>query len=136
MRLARQISAEGRTCPLAWLQISNFEFRVFPMSEESILVFSTFPDADTARHVGRILVEEKLAACVNVLPEVESIYRWKGAVETASEVLTLMKSTTWKYELLEARIRELHPYEVPEIVSIRINAGHTDYLRWIEQSVI
>jgi periplasmic divalent cation tolerance protein len=106
------------------------------MSEESILVFSTFPDADTARHVGRILVEEKLAACVNVLPEVESIYRWKGAVETASEVLTLMKSTTWKYELLEARIRELHPYEVPEIVSIRINAGHTDYLRWIEQSVI
>jgi periplasmic divalent cation tolerance protein len=106
------------------------------MSEESILVFSTFPDADTAQRVGRILVEEKLAACVNLLPQMESIYRWKGAVETAQEVLTLIKSTTWKYQVLEARIRELHPYEVPEIFSIRIDTGHTDYLRWIEQSVI
>jgi len=106
------------------------------MSEESILVFSTFPDADTARRVGRFLVEEKLAACVNLLPQMESIYRWKGAVEAAQEVLTLIKSTTWKYQLLEARIRELHPYEVPEIFSVRIDTGHTDYLRWIEQSVI
>ena len=106
------------------------------MSEESILVLSTFPDADTVRRVARVLVEEKLAACVNILPQIESIYRWKGAVETASEVLALIKSTTWKYQLLEARIRELHPYEVPEIVSLRIDSGHTDYLRWIEQSVI
>ena len=106
------------------------------MSEESILVFSTFPDADTARRIGRALVEEKLAACVNILPQIESIYRWQGAVETATEVLALIKSTTWKYQLLEARIRSMHPYEVPEIISIRIDAGHTDYLRWIEQSVI
>jgi len=105
------------------------------MSEESILVFSTFPDADTARRVGRTVVEEKLAACVNLLPQIESIYRWKGAIETASEVLALIKSTTWKYQLLEARIRELHPYEVPEIISVRIDAGHLEYVRWIEQSV-
>jgi periplasmic divalent cation tolerance protein len=106
------------------------------MAEESILVFSTFPDAETARRVGRTLVEEKLAACVNLLPQVESIYRWKGKIETASEVMTLMKSTTWKYQLLEKRIRELHPYEVPEIVSVRINDGNLDYIRWIEQSVM
>jgi len=106
------------------------------MSEESILVFSTFPDPEIARRVARILVEEKLAACVNLIPQIESIYRWKGAIETSSEVLALIKSTTWKYQLLEARIRELHPYEVPEIISVRIDSGHTDYLRWIEQSVI
>jgi periplasmic divalent cation tolerance protein len=106
------------------------------MSEESILVFSTFPDADTARRIGRTVVEEKLAACVNILPQIESIYRWKEAIETSTEVLTLIKSTTWKYQLLEARILELHPYEVPEIISIRIDAGHLEYLRWIDQSVL
>jgi periplasmic divalent cation tolerance protein len=106
------------------------------MSEECILVFSTFPDADTARRVGRVLVEEKLAACVNILPQIESIYRWKGAIETASEVPALIKSTTWRYQILEARIRELHPYEVPEIVSFRMDSGLIEYIRWIEQSVI
>ncbi len=106
------------------------------MPEETILVFSTFPDADTARRIARVLVEEKLAACVNILPQVESIYRWKGAIETAAEVLALIKSTNWKYQLLEAKIRELHPYEVPEILSVRMEAGQLDYIRWIEQSVM
>lgn len=106
------------------------------MSEQSIIVFCTFPDAETARRIARILVEEKLAACANLIPQVESIYRWKGAIETASEVQALIKSTTWKYQMLEARILKLHPYEVPEIVSVRINDGHLDYLRWIEESVI
>ncbi len=105
------------------------------MSEESILVLSTFPDAPTARRIAAALVEEKLAACVNLLPAVESIYRWKDAIETSTEVLALIKSTTWKYQLLEARILELHPYEVPEIISLRVDAGHLDYLRWIDQSV-
>jgi periplasmic divalent cation tolerance protein len=106
------------------------------MSEESLLVLSTFPDADTARRIARLLVEEKLAACVNLVPGIESIYRWQGAIETASEVLALIKSTIGKYQLLENRIRELHPYEVPEIISLRIDSGHLDYLRWIEQSVL
>jgi len=106
------------------------------MAEESILVLSTFPDAETARRVGRTVIEEKLAACVNILPQIESIYRWKEKIETSSEVLALLKSTTWKYQLLEARILELHPYEVPEIISIRIDSGNLEYLRWIEQSVI
>ncbi len=106
------------------------------MSEESLLVLSTFPDAETARRIARILVEEKLAACANLLPQVESIYRWKGSIETASEVLALIKSTIGKYHLLEDRIRELHPYEVPEIVSLRIDSGNLAYLRWIEQSVL
>jgi periplasmic divalent cation tolerance protein len=106
------------------------------MPEESILILSTFPDADTARRIGATLVEEKLAACVNLIPGIESIYRWKDAVETSAEVLALIKSTHWKYQLLEARILELHPYEVPEIISLRIDAGHLAYLRWIDQSVM
>jgi periplasmic divalent cation tolerance protein len=106
------------------------------MAEESLLVLSTFPDTETARRIGRTLVEEKFAACVNILPQIESIFRWNGAIETSAEILVLIKSTTWKYQVLEARIRELHPYEVPEIISVRIDSGNTDYLRWIEQSVI
>ncbi len=105
------------------------------MAEEALIVFSTFPDVETARRIGTLLVEQKLAACVNLVPQIESIYRWQGAIETGSEVLALIKSTTWKYQLLEAKIRELHPYEVPEIVSIRIESGHAPYLNWIEQSV-
>jgi len=105
------------------------------MSEESIVVLSTFPDTETARRVARALIEEKLAACVNILPPIESIYRWEGAIESATETLILIKSTTWKYQLLEAKILELHPYEVPEIISLRADSGHVKYLRWIEQSL-
>lgn len=105
------------------------------MAEEALLVYSTFPDLETARRIGTLLVEEKLAACVNLVPQIESIYRWQGAVETGAEVLALIKSTTWKYQLLEARLLELHPYEVPEIVSVRIEGGYPAYLNWIEQSI-
>jgi periplasmic divalent cation tolerance protein len=105
------------------------------MPEETIIVFSTFPDAATARAVARTLIDSRLAACVNILPAIESIYRWKGEIESASEILILIKSTTWKYQLLEAKIRELHPYEVPEIISIRADSGHVPYLRWIEESL-
>ena len=105
------------------------------MAEDAILVLSTFPDAETARKIGRTVVEERLAACVNLLPPVESIYRWKGEIETAQETMAVMKSTTWKYQLLEARIRALHPYEVPEIVAIRIQDGLAAYMRWIDESV-
>lgn len=105
------------------------------MAEESIVVLSTFPDAEAARRIGRMLVEEKLAACVNILPQIESIYRWKDAIETGGEILAVIKTTTWKYDLLEARIRELHPYEVPEIISLRISNGLPAYLNWIEQTM-
>jgi periplasmic divalent cation tolerance protein len=105
------------------------------MAEETLLVLTNFPDADTARKIGRTLVEEKLAACVNLVPQVESIYQWKGAVETASEVLALIKTVIGKYQALESRLRELHPYEVPEIISFRIDSGLLDYVRWVEQTL-
>lgn len=105
------------------------------MAEEALIVFSTFPDAGTARSIGRALVEEKLAACVNVLPQIESIYRWKGKIESASEVLVLIKTSTWTYDRLEARLRELHPYEVPEVIALRIQTGSSAYLNWLEQAM-
>ena len=98
------------------------------------MVFSTFPDVQTAKTIGRSLVEEQLAACVNVLPKIESIYRWKGKVEEAEEVLCLIKTTIGKYQALESRIKALHPYEVPEIVAINLATGLPDYLNWVLQA--
>lgn len=102
------------------------------MSE--ILVISSFPDRKTARQIGTNLVEKQLAACVNVLPSVESIYRWEGKIESAEEVLAFIKSTTARYADLEAEIHRMHPYEVPEIIVIAISTGLPEYLGWIGDS--
>jgi periplasmic divalent cation tolerance protein len=104
------------------------------MAEEVLVVLTTWPDAEKARGAARMLVEEQLAACANLLPQVESIYRWEGNVETAGEVLMILKTTIGRYPQLETRIKALHPYEVPEIVSLRVADGLPAYLRWVEQS--
>ena len=96
-----------------------------------LLVWSTFPDEESARRIARTLVEERLAACANLLPRVESVYRWKGAVETAAEVWGLFKTTREAYPRLEARLQALHPYELPEIVAFRPEHGLPAYLQWI-----
>lgn len=101
----------------------------------SLIVLSTYPDAETARTIARTVVEEKLAACANIIPGVESIYRWKGAVETSGEVLAIFKTTEERYPQLEARIKELHPYEVPEVVAVKLAAGLPAYVRWVEENV-
>ena len=100
----------------------------------ALLVFSTFPDPETARRLAQTLVGERLAACANLLPAVESIYRWKGAVENAPEVMAILKTTTESYPRLEARLKELHPYELPEIVAVSPVGGLPGYLRWVEES--
>lgn len=97
----------------------------------ALLVFSTFPDAETARRVGRTLVEEQCAACVNLIPGAESIYWWKGVIETSVEVVALFKTTGDQYLRLASRLRELHPYELPEIVAFEPVNGLPDYLQWI-----
>ena len=105
------------------------------MPEEALVVFATFPDAEKARQVVRTLVEERLAACGNIVPAVESIYRWEGKVETANEVLVVLKTDLGHYRTLEARLKALHPYEVPECLALRVEEGLPDYLRWITESV-
>ena len=104
------------------------------MPDEVFLVLSTFPDAATARRVGRQLLEEKCAACVNVLPALESTYWWRGQIEEATEALALFKTSASRFELLQTTLRELHPYEVPEIIAIRVAQGLPQYLQWVAEN--
>ena len=95
------------------------------------LVFTTCPDNKTAERIARALVGEHLAACVNILPIAQSIYLWKGKVESAAELLLIIKSVTDAYGSIQNRIRELHSYELPEVIAVPIADGLPDYLAWI-----
>lgn len=100
------------------------------------LVITNCPDEETANRIALAVVEAKLAACVNILPRVQSIYRWQGAVESAAEVPLLIKTTAAAYPALEAAIRESHPYDVPEIIALPITAGLPAYLNWLAAEAI
>ena len=100
-----------------------------------IVVLSTVGGADEAERIAERLVEQGLAACVNVLPGAISIYRWKGRVERDEERLLLIKTRAERFEALREAILSLHPYEVPEIVALPIAAGHEPYLAWLDASV-
>ncbi len=100
--------------------------------ENAVVVLCTFPSIEEARQIGAALVERQVAACVNLLPGVESIYRWEGKVERAGEILAVIKTT--RYADLEAAIRELHPYEVPEVLALEVAAGSAGYLKWLAES--
>ena len=104
------------------------------MAEEVLVVLTTWPDVEKAGAAARTLVEESLAACANILPGVESIYRWEGKLETSAEVLMILKTTTARYAALQMRITELHSYEVPEIVALRVEDGLPQYLKWVGDS--
>lgn len=95
----------------------------------------TVPNAETAERLAEALVGERLAACVNVLGGVRSVYRWKGAVERDQELLCVCKTTRAGFERLRARVVELHPYELPEVIALPVVAGHAPYLDWITASV-
>jgi len=101
------------------------------MSDEIVILLSNFPDADAARKAVRALVEERFVACGNIVPGVESIYEWKGALETAAEVTVICKTTATRAHEAQARLRSLHPYEVPEILHIPVAGGWPDYLAWV-----
>jgi periplasmic divalent cation tolerance protein len=99
---------------------------------EPLLILTNCPDEATAERIARTLVEQRLAACVNRLAPAHSIYRWQGAIEKAVEVPLLIKTTRERYPEMEATIRALHPYSVPEIIAVPIAAGYAPYLRWVE----
>lgn len=105
------------------------------MSSEHCLVFSTCPDTDVAARLARLLVERQLAACVNILPKLTSIYLWRGAVESTDECLLLIKTIRVVYPQLQAALLEHHPYELPEIVMVQMDQGLPAYLQWITQCV-
>ncbi len=98
-----------------------------------LLVLCTFPDADQARQIGTVLVEKQLAACVNLLSGVTSIYRWEGKIEEAGETLALFKTTQPAWAAFEKALAELHPYEVPEIVALKPEAVAEAYAAWVRR---
>ena len=104
------------------------------MAGQALLAFCTFPDAETARKVVRAIVELRLAACGNILPQIHSVYRWQGKVESADEILALFKVDAARYQEFEEKLRSLHPYDVPEIIAVSILAGLPDYLAWLAES--
>ena len=99
------------------------------------LVLTTASSSDEARKIARALVERRLAACVNILPQIESVYRWKGKVEEAQEWLLIIKTTAAGFERVRDVIRELHSYQLPECVCVSIEDGSPEYLEWIGESV-
>ncbi|HEX6549419.1 MAG TPA: divalent-cation tolerance protein CutA [Gammaproteobacteria bacterium] len=104
------------------------------MPENQIVTLCTVPDRESGERIGHALVEERLAACVNLVPNLTSIYRWQGAVQQASECLLLIKTTPARFAALAERLRSLHPYDVPEIIALPITQGDSTYLNWITEN--
>ena len=104
------------------------------MPEKILLALSTFPDADTARQISDELVTQRFAACANILPSVESIYRWKDKIESGNETLVFFKLSEDRRSAFQDKLRSLHPYDVPEIVFVPISSGLPEYLRWVTEN--
>jgi len=105
------------------------------MTNETQIVLCTVPDEAVARRIASALVGEQLAACVNIVPGITSVYRWNDAIETAPELLLIIKTNMGVYTRLQDRIHALHPYELPEIIAVSIDQGLPDYLAWITASL-
>lgn len=98
----------------------------------ALLVHCTCPDAASAQRIARTLVEERLAACVQMVPAVQSVYRWQGQVQHDDEALLLIKTASVCWDALVARVTELHPYEVPELLAFNASSGSAPYLHWLD----
>lgn len=101
------------------------------VSTDVRVVLVTAPDASEGERICRAVVEERLAACGSVVPGVVSIFRWEGRVDRADEVLLVLKTTAGRFDALRGRVVELHPYDVPEVLSLPVDAGHEAYLTWV-----
>lgn len=99
----------------------------------SLLVYITTPTVEEAQQIGRLVVDERLAACANIMPGMQSIYRWQGQVQEAPETVLIIKTAESRYEALEARVKELHSYDTPCIVALAIDKAEPAYGRWIRE---
>ncbi len=106
-----------------------------PSEPEVRVALITAPDAETGARIARALVEERLVACVNLVPGIRSIYRWEGAVEEEAEVLLVVKTRSDRASELVDRVAELHPYELPEVVMLPAVGGNPPYLEWVRHEV-
>jgi len=104
-------------------------------AEQVRVAFSTAPDVETGARIARALVDERLAACVNLVPGIRSVYRWQGRIEEEGEVLLVIKTREEQLEALAARLCALHPYELPELVALAVAGGLERYLAWVAAEV-
>ena len=105
------------------------------VSASVVVVISMLPSSEKAAEIARVLVEERLAASVNLVPQIRSIYRWKGSVHDEIETLAIAKTTAERAEALHARLIALHPYQLPEVLALQVSGGHAPYLEWVGASV-
>ena len=103
--------------------------------DDVLLVLTNLPDQQAATQLANILIDEKVAACVNILGACRSVYRWQGKVESSQEIPLLIKTTAARYAALEAVIRRWHPYELPEIIAVPVAQGLPGYLQWVAGEV-
>ncbi len=101
--------------------------------KDTLLILSTCPDKNCAEKIARNLVDKGLAACVNISPQVTSVYSWQGKTESAEEVLLLIKTSARRYAQVQQAVRSLHPYELPEIIAVPVTQGLPEYLDWVDQ---
>jgi periplasmic divalent cation tolerance protein len=104
--------------------------------EQVLLVMTNLPDVTAGKKMAHALIQSRLVACVNLLPGVQSIYRWQGQVEEASEIMLQIKTTTSRYQQLQQAILDAHPYALPEVIAIPVSYGHAPYLHWIASETI
>ena len=104
------------------------------MPEKILLALSTFPDTETARRVSNQLVSERFAACANILPSVESIYRWNEKIESGNETFAFFKVSEDRQSAFQEKLRSLHPYDVPEIIFVPVASGLQEYLQWVSEN--
>jgi periplasmic divalent cation tolerance protein len=104
-----------------------------PMDSDTLIVFCTCPDQESAEHIANHLVENRLAACVNITSPIKSVYRWQGEIEQADEFMLFIKTSASRYDELEHAIISIHPYELPAVVAVPVERGQQNYLGWITQ---
>jgi len=104
------------------------------MAEKILLALSTFPDAEIARRISNQLVSERFAACANILPSVESIYRWNENIESGNETFAFFKVSEARQSAFQEKLRSLHPYDVPEIIFVPVASGLQEYLQWVSEN--
>lgn len=104
-------------------------------ASDAIVVFMTAANSDEASRIAELLIDKNLAACVQILPEIQSVYRWKGEIERQSEILILAKTVQSKFSELETQVRAVHSYETPEIVATPLTNGSKPYLEWLSANV-
>jgi periplasmic divalent cation tolerance protein len=103
------------------------------MADDALIVFCTAPDAEVAARLARGVLERKLAACVNVIPGLRSLYWWQGELQDDSEVQLLIKTQRGRFSEIESFIKDNHPYELPELIAVSVVAGSEPYLRWLRE---